>query len=364
MWNPHYDVKVLLDDFFQKFYGPAAKPMQQCFTALEEMTQQQSTSGSSFYDYSKLGFRPMNTTPELWKQCEEWIAQAHQLAGNDAVIQRRIKTIEMTYLMSDVGRYAQLAERYSTEKNHPFWKDLAAHRGELQQKLEKAVALGKELDIENVRGKDEPANLETAVAVWGSRLGLDSAPFAKILGVAQSATNNSAAPWKLVYQDNFDGQELNTNWQTVDGKFLIKNGSLFGNGEIYLNQKLASDQRVEYDTWVDAGSKPCDLDAILNSDTIHKEGFRNGYLFGFGNYGNARTAFMKNEAIIEKFTAPLIEPGTHYHIVCEKDGNKIRWSINGKDILQFTDFSPQNGPFAGFYIYTDGYVDNVKIYER
>lgn len=36
LWNPNQDGDALLKDFYEKFYGPAAKPMEKFYTALEE----------------------------------------------------------------------------------------------------------------------------------------------------------------------------------------------------------------------------------------------------------------------------------------------------------------------------------------
>jgi len=76
-WNADADVDAILDDFFDKWYGPAAPPMRAFYVALDEAVTRAPIHGHEDR------VMPEVYTPELLARLERHVAQAEQLARTD-----------------------------------------------------------------------------------------------------------------------------------------------------------------------------------------------------------------------------------------------------------------------------------------
>ncbi len=113
LWDPTTDVDALLADFYEKFYGPAARPMQQYFEALERAAIESDVHLSAEYvDLPKL------FTPELLRECDGHLSRAGRLADS-TVTRRRVRmgrlshtyqTMAMDYLACVEGIIEGLGE--------------------------------------------------------------------------------------------------------------------------------------------------------------------------------------------------------------------------------------------------------------
>jgi hypothetical protein len=180
----------------------------------------------------------------------------------------------------------------------------------------------------------------------------------------KSAPKTEKGHWRLVFQDSFDRLNIGDKWKIADGNFEIKNNSLCGRGEIFISAKFPGDQKLEFTGWVEKGKPACDISAMMAVKRICKNGYKNGYFFGFGNRGNVRNILMKDAAVIFKINAPMIELGKKHKIVCEKEGRVLKWWIDGKRIMMMKDFTPLSGKRIGLYIYVDSFIDDVKVYSK
>jgi hypothetical protein len=107
LWNSRLDTEALLNDFFTKFYGPAAAPMRRVFDRLEERCQRSALHAKGSSDCKYL-FVQEWFAPKVLDPCFDDLAEAKRSAG-DAEILRRIEVQE------SVLTYARLMWRYGEE---------------------------------------------------------------------------------------------------------------------------------------------------------------------------------------------------------------------------------------------------------
>ena len=264
---------------------------------------------------------------------------AHEkAAAGDPVVLRRIKLAEMTYLFSDVARDALIAKQYASEKNHPFHSYIKRKSKINAARLLKAVKLARTLGVSKVRGNCEPGNLEAIIAAWAYPLQINIAPFYEIFypsSPRKTVKSGKKGAWKLVFEDNFNRKDLGKNWKIIHGNWKIENGALSGRGDaIYINKKFPGDQKLCFEARVAPGGTACDLDGILADKKMERYG-NSGYLFAFGTYGNNFSKINREKVQILRIASPVIQAGKTHRIVCEKSGNFLRWSIDGKTVAEY-----------------------------
>ncbi len=91
MWDPELDVKALLDDYFQRLYGPAAAPMQAHFERLERAYAEADYHTGNVFDM------PHILTPSVMAELASTLSQAEQAAGDDAALAARVKMVRVGY---------------------------------------------------------------------------------------------------------------------------------------------------------------------------------------------------------------------------------------------------------------------------
>jgi hypothetical protein len=94
-WNADLDVDALLDDYFEKFYGPAAKPMEDYFMAMEQSMQQ--WNGCASYGLQGVsGLRvvgPKVFTPAVMGQMQSSLEEAEGLTTGDETLSARVAMV-------------------------------------------------------------------------------------------------------------------------------------------------------------------------------------------------------------------------------------------------------------------------------
>ena len=368
MWNPNFNVETILADFFSKYYGKASIVMRKAFNLIEQATLENKTSEDFFTEYNRAIFQPYIYSPSMWDKCIALCEEAKTLEKNNPIIVNRIETTLMTYLFSSIASDALIAKQYLQEKNHPFNSYIIAKRAINTQRLLTAIKIAKKLGFQQVRGNNEPGNLEAIIAAYAHLLKIDITPFYEIFYPNDKPTklaNNENKPWKLVFKDNFNRKNIGDNWKIIHGNWKIENNALSGRGDaIYINKKFPGDQKLVFSAWVDKSKAACDLDGILGDKSMAKYG-NNGYLFAFGTYGNNFSKINREKVQVVKIAKPIIEPGKHHKIVCEKNGNKLIWYVDGKKIVEYQEtFKVLNGPYIGFYTDAGGFFDNIEVYTK
>jgi len=97
MWNPDLDVEDLLDDYYSKFYGPAAQPMREHFETLEQAFADADYFAGNIYDF------PHILTDKVWKEMEKTLGKAEKEANksNDPVYGKRVAMVRLAYSFGD-----------------------------------------------------------------------------------------------------------------------------------------------------------------------------------------------------------------------------------------------------------------------
>jgi len=98
-WSADLDVDVLLDDYFQKFYGPAAKPMADYFMAMEQSMQ--AWNGCASYGLQGVsGLRvvgPKIFTPQAIERMLASLEEAERLTTEDEILSKRVAMARKMY---------------------------------------------------------------------------------------------------------------------------------------------------------------------------------------------------------------------------------------------------------------------------
>jgi hypothetical protein len=187
-----------------------------------------------------------------------------------------------------------------------------------------------------------------------------------VLFIVASAALGADADWRLAWQDDFQRTELGDGWQASNRGASVVDGHLRLEGCVWVmtTRGFAPDVRLEFDASVLPGVTPCDMSATLASSPE----FGWGYLLGFGARGN-RANHMLGPGVhfVDEHPPFLLEHGKHYHLVAQKEGKHISYTVNGTTIMDVTTDDPLGGPNfdrVGIITWTGIIVDNVKVYER
>ena len=173
------------------------------------------------------------------------------------------------------------------------------------------------------------------------------------------------ADWTLQFSDNFERAELGKKWEILGGTWEIKDGWLdapgsdWGGSEIMTAGKFPGSQRLEFDSKSD---NPCDLTSII----CGSYGYWDGYFMGFGSNDNSHSKLLVEGAEVKQWDS-VITPGKVHHQIVERDGDTIKHVLDGKTVMTYKHSNPlkgENHQKIGFYIWTSGQIDNVKIYTK
>lgn len=179
---------------------------------------------------------------------------------------------------------------------------------------------------------------------------------------------------ELVFEDDFDRPELGPNWLPFSGEWEIQDGTLLGrdNAQIVCEKRIADAMRVEYTTWT---TSPCDLDVFLGvpDDDAIKNPASKSTLFQLGGMHNKRAAVIARRRPLWVSDKHPIVRRRKYRVVCERWGKVVRFFINGdlwysgldqgaENVREKERGDSVNTDRFGFFIFSVGYMDDVKAY--
>ena len=90
-WNVNGDSKKILDDFFSKFYGPTAKPVNAYFNLLEKSYYNADFHTGNIYDIQNI------LTPPVMKKLGAFIEQAKKATGKNDVYAKRVAMLALAH---------------------------------------------------------------------------------------------------------------------------------------------------------------------------------------------------------------------------------------------------------------------------
>jgi len=154
--------------------------------------------------------------------------------------------------------------------------------------------------------------------------------------------------WHLVLDQDFSGAGALAQWQVVGGQHEIRNGELHlsqGEPQILLFRRdLPGDVRIELEARQDGvylNSIGCFLSGVHSANP--KEIALNGYKFEYGAFDNSMNMIERAGCRIAGEPVSALRRGVTYRIRAERIGNRIKMSVNDREILSVIDADPLSG---------------------
>lgn len=209
--------------------------------------------------------------------------------------------------------------------------------------------------------------------------------------VAVSTVGTADAEWTLVFEDDFNRDEIGDGWTVFEGDWDVVDGGLVGSGTLisssgFPQQGRPGFLRMEFQVRSDAqpffllpGADASDVSVSDLSSFIHSPPYtgeqnaarptRSGYFFQFGGMMNEHNRIRRIGVELTADTDPAvrIEPGKLHTVVVENDEGQLRLTVDGKTVLEFEDgmiLSGEGFDRVGFYFYTRARVENVKVFVK
>jgi len=129
LWDVHTDVDAWIDDFCEKFYGPAAEPMHSYYELLEKTAK----DGPPQYHYHSGIVAAF--TPSVMTRLRQIIEEAKsRLAGADEVYQKRMQFVAAGFRMADLyisanhlkAEYAKTKDEAIRQRMIDMYKEVLA----------------------------------------------------------------------------------------------------------------------------------------------------------------------------------------------------------------------------------------------
>jgi len=133
-------------------------------------------------------------------------------------------------------------------------------------------------------------------------------------------------------------------------------------GHIVCSWRFTGDVRLEYDAATD-GENPCDLSGVVSAKWGEET---SGYYFGFGGQDNTVSFLIIRGATVKRSDARIV-PAKWHHVVCQREGKKITFSVDDNVIISYVHDKPISGPGhdrVGLSVYAPGRFDDVRIYTK
>lgn len=90
-WDPYQDSEAIMDEWFDRMYGPAAAPMKKHFEIIENAYINGDFYTGNVFDVPKI------ITPEIRKQLGQTLAQAEKLAKGNEKVAARVDIVRLAY---------------------------------------------------------------------------------------------------------------------------------------------------------------------------------------------------------------------------------------------------------------------------
>jgi len=182
LWNPHADVRAMLDEFYRNFYGAAARPMKGYHEALERATAnvRQHNAGDA------IGYAKYIFTEDVLRELGRLLDQARRLAADDAA-RARIEKVAISYKyttrlvncvgLADPERLSRIPDREHLEREiararreiEALCADIQAHPelydgvvGRTLLRRERGEGLSEALSVYDLPGRRQAAELGLA----------------------------------------------------------------------------------------------------------------------------------------------------------------------------------------------------------
>jgi hypothetical protein len=172
--------------------------------------------------------------------------------------------------------------------------------------------------------------------------------------------DTAGVPWRLVATDEFSGNKLDDQWQSLRGKWQVKDGILSCSEVSFLGTAKAVKPPVRIEFRARAKT-PSDLSAFVGS----KGGtFQDGYFIGFASNGNSKCKLLRLGEEVAQSDKTKAVPGQWHHVIAQilTDG-RVQLLVDGKMALEYRDPKPlRKLETAGILAWGAGQFDWLKVY--
>lgn len=202
--------------------------------------------------------------------------------------------------------------------------------------------------------------------------------FAIVLTACQTREVGSSEPTEatgnVLFTDDFERTSLGDDWQRGSGeggsgKWRIEDGMVRGdnlkNDPLWLQTRLPEDVRIAFDAR--ALSPEGDLKVELFGDG---ENHASGYVLIFGGWSNKLDVIARlDEHGEDRAERPSngVVPNRVYRMVVERKDGEIRWFVDGKPFMTYSDDDPLKGRKHAFFAFSNWTApvafDNVEVRE-
>ncbi len=182
------------------------------------------------------------------------------------------------------------------------------------------------------------------------------------------------AKGKILFTDDFNRDDLGENWrrgsgESGKGQWTIANGMVRGedlkNDPLWLQTPLPEDVRVSFDAR--ALSPEGDLKVEIFGDG---ENHASGYVLIYGGWSNKLDVIARLDEHGDdrkERVSSSAEQNRTYKMVVEREGQELRWFVDGKLFMTYDDPSPLRGQKHRYFAFSDWTApvafDNVEVRE-
>jgi len=190
---------------------------------------------------------------------------------------------------------------------------------------------------------------------------------------AQAKRKDGLTGGRLVFEDNFDRDELGADWLVRQpGEWTVAAGFLHANRVekdddrnqgVWLQKPLPDKVRIEFDSksLSAAGDTKCE---VFGEQPKHES----GYSIIFGGWNNtlntiARQGEHETSRVVQR-DHQKVERARLYHWTIVRTDAAVRWYIDGKFMVAYDDANPVKGHNFGFNNWaTDVHFGHLRVYE-